>query len=482
MYKELETTKCSLEDSVLSLKDRLSETPIYENVIYESLDEEDGLKDRIIGELRKERDHHRKGKGELERELRKIQELLHDLIRQLHQLQPGGSLKPIGDDFLIDSLRDAIEVVLHTSRDRQFSTTSSIQTSSGVVSDITDNHKPRALCRNLSIIFSDLVMVNLTNGDSHLLNKTYKTSEDSNLIDYQKARFRTLEEDLASLQRENALLHTDLLESRELIAALRKEMKELLAKLNSANSEDQHVREMLSQINDLVSSSVLGGHHGYNSNENTPEKGQSELSSEHRLTEQRLKMRDARLAEVETKLKQTVQELSTTECRLTATQSKLAVAEHRLQGYEQREKINNNRSPNHVDRHNSSNSSSLMSKKVDSLQTQLENTEQLLKEKMRLIRDKNEVIDSLLDEKRNKSRGAEDQDSSFQSSPGSYSPGGTTLLNLTPTTLQVSDYILLCPSNWLDELPELMRALRDALHSSLVDCKSVQVGSKVLEL
>ena len=33
----------------------------------------------------------------------------------------------------------------------------------------------------------------------------------------------------------------------------------------------------------------------------------SELSSEHRLTEQRLKMRDARLAEVEAKLKQTVQ-------------------------------------------------------------------------------------------------------------------------------------------------------------------------------
>ena len=66
-------------------------------MIYETLDEDDGLKDRIIGELRKERDHHRKGKGELERELRKIQELVHDLIRQLHQLQPGGNLKPLGD-------------------------------------------------------------------------------------------------------------------------------------------------------------------------------------------------------------------------------------------------------------------------------------------------------------------------------------------------------------------------------------------------
>ena len=40
-------------------------------------------------------------------------------------------------------------------------------------------------------------MVNLTNGDSHHLlhksYKTYQTSEDSNIIDYQKARFRTLE-------------------------------------------------------------------------------------------------------------------------------------------------------------------------------------------------------------------------------------------------------------------------------------------------
>ena len=57
-----------------------------------------------------------------------------------------------------------------------------------------------------------------------------------------------LQEDLAALQRENSLLHTDLLESRELIAALRKEMKDLLEKLNSTNSEDRHVRDMLVQV------------------------------------------------------------------------------------------------------------------------------------------------------------------------------------------------------------------------------------------
>ena len=57
------------------------------------------------------------------------------------------------------------------------------------------------------------------------------------------------QEDLAALQRENSLLHTDLLESRELIAALRKEMKDLLEKLNSTNTEDRHVRDMLLQVN-----------------------------------------------------------------------------------------------------------------------------------------------------------------------------------------------------------------------------------------
>ena len=56
------------------------------------------------------------------------------------------------------------------------------------------------------------------------------------------------QEDLAALQRENSLLHTDLLESRELIAALRKEMKDLLEKLNSTNTEDRHVRDMLLQV------------------------------------------------------------------------------------------------------------------------------------------------------------------------------------------------------------------------------------------
>ena len=125
----------------------------------------------MIDELKKERNHHRDERKELENELRRIHELLHDLIRQLHRynnnnhptvlqlksnseggftattrwLQGGyGQLfhefihlsflnnKPtqydsdlviynLFPDFLVDSLKDAIEVVINslTSRDRQ---------------------------------------------------------------------------------------------------------------------------------------------------------------------------------------------------------------------------------------------------------------------------------------------------------------------------------------------------------------------------
>ena len=52
----------------------------------------------------------------------------------------------------------------------------------------------------------------------------------------------------------------------------------------------------------------------------------------------------------------------------------------------------------------------------------------------------------------------------------------------SPTSHSISNYITLCSNNltncsnvWLEELPELMRALRDAVHTSLVDCQSVQV-------
>lgn len=48
-------------------------------------------------------------------------------------------------------------------------------------------------------------------------------------------------------------------------------------------------------------------------------------------------------------------------------------------------------------------------------------------------------------------------------------------LSSSSSTIKLTDFILLCANNWLDELPELMRALRDAIHSSIVDCQSVQV-------
>ncbi|KAL5251547.1 hypothetical protein ACHWQZ_G017051 [Mnemiopsis leidyi] len=482
--KELQDTKRSLEDSVLSLKDQLSITPLpgnlYENVIYENIDnidpltgedEDNKLKDKIIGEIKSERDHHRQERKDLENELRRIHEMIHDLIRQLHRYNNDThrpfQLKMHDEDFLVESLKDAIELVVNSvlgSRDRQVSNTSSLQTTSGVIS-----------CSDNDVIT-----------DTH--------------------RRHDLPEDLAALQRENSLLHTDLLESRELIAALRKEMKDLLEKLNSTNTEDRHVRDMLLQINNLISTSLLqspekpsngyslaNGHdtHEYS---NIDISG-ADLASDHRLTVQRLKLKEARLGELEGKLKQSVQELSNTECKLTATQSKLAVAEHKIQGLEQ--SLHKQKS-----RTSDTSSTLLLNQKMDSLQLQLQSTEDLLREKSKLIRDKNEVIDSLLGEKRSRSRcpdchkirqGLDDvthntthnlshntthnsshnhsYDSKFSSySPRSYSPTH----NLTPSTIQVSDYILLCASNWLDELPELMRALRNAVHNSLIDCKSVQ--------
>ncbi|XP_063687919.1 putative uncharacterized protein MYH16 isoform X3 [Bolinopsis microptera] len=483
--KELQDTKRSLEDSVLSLKDQLSTTPLpgnlYDNVIYENIDnidpdtgedEGDKLKDTIISEIKSERDHHRQERKDLENELRRIHEMIHDLIRQLHRYN-NDTHNPLqlamhDEDFLVESLKDAIELVVNAligSRDRQVSNTSSLQTTSGVIScsdnDVTDLHRR-----------------------------------------YDRP------EDLAALQRENSLLHSNLLESRELIAALRKEMKDLLEKLNSTNSEDRHVRDMLVQINNLISTSLLqspekpsngyslANSHDQHEYSNVDING-TDMASDHRMTAQRLKIKESRLSELEGKLKQSVQELSNTECKLTATQSKLAVAEHKIQGLEQR--LHKQKS-----RPSDTSSSLLLNQKMDSLQQQLQSTEGLLREKSKLIRDKNEVIDSLLDEKRSRSRcedcakpryGAADDvthnathnlthntthTSTHNHSYGNaynsttYSPRSYSPHNLTPSTMQVSDYILLCASNWLDELPELMRALRNAVHNSLIDCKSVQ--------
>lgn len=53
------------------------------------------MKDKMIEELKSERDHHRKERKDLENELRRIHEMVHELIRQLHKYHNNSTIGPL---------------------------------------------------------------------------------------------------------------------------------------------------------------------------------------------------------------------------------------------------------------------------------------------------------------------------------------------------------------------------------------------------
>lgn len=115
---ELKDTKRSLEDSLLSLKDQLSSTPLPNSLFIEDTVSINGVKDEVIKDLKTERDNYRDQRKELENELRRIHELLHDVIRQLHRYHSNNShplqLTSSEDDYLLDSLKGAVELVINS--------------------------------------------------------------------------------------------------------------------------------------------------------------------------------------------------------------------------------------------------------------------------------------------------------------------------------------------------------------------------------
>jgi len=204
---------------------------------------------------------------------------------------------------------------------------------------------------------------------------------------------------------------------------------------------ETHLRTILSQINNLMGASPTN-------------------------------QSNTKLDNLNKELRDTSKSLISTQNKLRTSESKLNNAEHKIASLENKL---NHKEQMHF---NSDSSLTVAEEKVKTMELQLENTEALLREKMRLVREKNNVIDSLLDEKREHSFTEKSYTERNCTSPVHCKPLVT---SFSPTSHSISNYITLCSNNlttcsnvWLEELPELMRALRDAVHTSLVDCQSVQ--------